>query len=62
MIAEAGLAALWLAAAMAVADPIKPTSTEAIAALKARNPDWAEAAMSAHLFSILNDPAPADPD
>ena len=34
---------------------------EIIAALKARNPDWAEAAMSAHLFSILNDPAP-DPD
>ncbi len=31
---------------------------EIIAALKARNPDWAEAAMSAHLFSILNDPAP----
>lgn len=30
---------------------------EIIAALKARNPDWAEAAMSAHLFSILNDPA-----
>jgi DNA-binding GntR family transcriptional regulator len=35
---------------------------EIIAALKARNPDWAEAAMSAHLFSILNDPAPADPE
>jgi DNA-binding GntR family transcriptional regulator len=35
---------------------------EIIAALKARNPDWAEAAMSAHLFSILNDPAPVDPD
>jgi DNA-binding GntR family transcriptional regulator len=34
---------------------------EIIAALKARNPDWVEAAMSAHLFSILNDPAP-DPD
>ena len=34
---------------------------EIIAALKARNPDWAEAAMSAHLFSILNDPAP-DPE
>ncbi|RKE74523.1 GntR family transcriptional regulator [Pseudorhodoplanes sinuspersici] len=34
---------------------------EVIAAMKARNPDWAEAAMSAHLFSILNDPAP-DPD
>jgi DNA-binding GntR family transcriptional regulator len=34
---------------------------EIIAALKARNPDWAEAAMSAHLFSILNDPSP-DPD
>lgn len=31
---------------------------EVIDALKARNPDWAEAAMSAHLFSILNDPAP----
>lgn len=30
---------------------------EIIAALKARNPDWAEAAMSAHLFSILNEPA-----
>ena len=35
---------------------------EIIAALKARNRDWAEAAMSAHLFSILNDPAPADPE
>lgn len=35
---------------------------EVIAALKARNPDWAEAAMSAHLFSILNDPEPADPE
>jgi DNA-binding GntR family transcriptional regulator len=34
---------------------------EIIAAFKARNPDWAEAAMSAHLFSILNDPAP-DPE
>jgi len=34
---------------------------EIIAALKARNPDWAEAAMSTHLFSILNDPAP-DPE
>jgi DNA-binding GntR family transcriptional regulator len=34
---------------------------EIIAALKARNPDWAEAAMSAHLFSILNDPQP-DPE
>jgi aminoglycoside/choline kinase family phosphotransferase len=34
---------------------------EIIAALKARNPDWVEAAMSAHLFSILNDPSP-DPD
>jgi DNA-binding GntR family transcriptional regulator len=31
---------------------------EIIDALKSRNPDWAEAAMSAHLFSILNDPAP----
>jgi sensor domain CHASE-containing protein len=28
---------------------------------KNTNPDWAEAAMSAHLFSILNDPSP-DPD
>lgn len=35
---------------------------EIIAALKARNPNWAEAAMSAHLFSILNDPEPADPE
>ena len=35
---------------------------EVIAALKARNPDWAEAAMGAHLFSILNDPQPADPE
>ena len=34
---------------------------EIIAALRARNPDWAEAAMSGHLFSILNDPAP-DPE
>lgn len=34
---------------------------EIIAALKARNPDWAEAAMSGHLFSILNDPKP-DPE
>jgi len=34
---------------------------EIIAALKTRNPDWAEAAMSAHLFSILNDPKP-DPE
>lgn len=34
---------------------------EVIAAMKARNPDWAEAAMSGHLFSILNDPAP-DPE
>lgn len=34
---------------------------EIIAALKARNPDWAEAAMRTHLFSILNDPAP-DPE
>ena len=34
---------------------------EIIAALKARNPDWVEAAMSAHLFSILNEPSP-DPD
>ena len=33
---------------------------EIIAALKARNSDWAEAAMSAHLFSILNDPASED--
>jgi DNA-binding GntR family transcriptional regulator len=31
---------------------------EIIDALKSRNPDWAEAAMSAHLFSILNDPKP----
>lgn len=31
---------------------------EIIDALKAGNPDWAEAAMSGHLFSILNDPAP----
>lgn len=31
---------------------------EIIDALKARNPDWAEAAMTAHLFSILNDPEP----
>lgn len=31
---------------------------EIIDALKSRNPDWAEAAMSAHLFSILNDPDP----
>jgi DNA-binding GntR family transcriptional regulator len=29
---------------------------EIIDALKSRNPDWAEAAMSGHLFSILNDP------
>jgi DNA-binding GntR family transcriptional regulator len=29
---------------------------EIIDALKTRNPDWAEAAMSGHLFSILNDP------
>ena len=35
---------------------------EIISALKARNSNWAEAAMSAHLFSILNDPEPADPD
>lgn len=34
---------------------------EIIAALKARNPDWAEAAMSGHLYSILNDPKP-DPE
>ncbi len=34
---------------------------EIIGALKARNPDWAEAAMGAHLFSILNDPDP-DPE
>lgn len=34
---------------------------EIIAALKARNPNWAEAAMSGHLFSILNDPKP-DPE
>ncbi|MEX0409015.1 GntR family transcriptional regulator [Aquibium sp. LZ166] len=34
---------------------------EIIDALKARNPDWAEAAMGAHLFSILNDPDP-DPE
>lgn len=31
---------------------------EIIDALKARNSDWAEAAMTAHLFSILNDPKP----
>ncbi len=31
---------------------------EIIDALKSRNADWAESAMSAHLFSILNDPAP----
>lgn len=31
---------------------------EIIAALKSRNPDWAEAAMSGHLYSILNDPRP----
>ena len=30
---------------------------EIIAALKARNGDWAEAAMCAHLFSISSDPA-----
>lgn len=35
--------------------------SEIIDALKARNPDWAEAAMIAHLFSILNDPK-TDPD
>jgi len=34
---------------------------EIIDALKTRNPDWAEAAMIAHLFSILNDPK-TDPD
>jgi DNA-binding GntR family transcriptional regulator len=34
---------------------------EIIDALKSRNAEWAEAAMSAHLFSILNDPAP-DPE
>jgi DNA-binding GntR family transcriptional regulator len=31
---------------------------EIIDALRSRNPDWAETAMSAHLFSILNDPRP----
>jgi len=31
---------------------------EIIDALRSRNPDWAESAMSAHLFSILNDPRP----
>lgn len=31
---------------------------EIIDALRARNPDWAEAAMAAHLFSIVADPDP----
>ena len=34
---------------------------EIIVALKTRNPDWAEAAMSGHLFSIVHDPKP-DPE
>ncbi|MDQ0315041.1 GntR family transcriptional regulator [Amorphus orientalis] len=34
---------------------------EILSALRMRNPDWAEAAMAAHLFSILVDPAP-DPE
>lgn len=34
---------------------------EILSALRTRNPDWAEAAMAAHLFSILVDPNP-DPE
>lgn len=33
---------------------------EIIDALKTRNPDWAEAAMNAHLFSILGPPGPEE--
>lgn len=32
---------------------------EILSALRARNPDWAEAAMSAHLFSFFAEPDPA---
>lgn len=35
---------------------------EIISALRARNPDWAEAAMSAHLFSLMPGPDAKEPD